>query len=311
MFDQQKGDKSARRASLQSILLLMGLTGLLGWSVELLLGSNLWWLVMLAIAVAVLLPPKLNPRWLMNRYRAREIEFHHAPELYKAMALLSQRAKLTKIPLLYWIPDNRLNSFTVGQRNRAAIGLTHGLLKSLSFREIVAVLAHETAHICHNDMQLMAIADAAAGITRLFSKIAVVVAVLLLPLSFFGVLIINWLALLILILAPLASSVMLQALSRTREFSADVKAAELTGDPVGLANALQRLDLWQDGLFFGLFRRRCGFGLFNSHPSTSERIERLLKLELSASDTENWSVTERIDLPKDFAKGLKRSKFWF
>jgi len=254
---------------------------LLGWTI---LGSDgiVW--TMIAGSLMVLLTPRLSPRVLLRLYRARELDPYQARQLYQLVARLAQRAELPTVPRLYYLPSRTLNAFTVGRARDAVIGITDGLLRSLDFRELAGVLAHEISHIRHNDMWVMGLADMVSRLTSALSVVGQVLLVLSVPLLLFGDVEISWFPILLLIVAPALSTGLQMGLSRTREYDADLGAAELTADPEGLASALLRIDRGhgsslQHLLFPG--GRNPQPSMLRTHPPTSERVERLLALSHS------------------------------
>ncbi len=174
----------------------------------------------------------------------------------------------------------------MGSRADPAIAVTEGLIRSLDARELAGVLAHETSHIANNDMRIMALADTVTRMTHLLSMLGVLLAVLSLPLALFGLGFVSPWALLLLVAAPAVSALMQMALSRTREYLADLEAARLTGDPVGLASALGRLERqtmapWRL-LIGGGYGAGSDASLLRTHPATVERIRRLGELQSTA-----------------------------
>jgi heat shock protein HtpX len=156
------------------------------------------------------------------------------------------------------------------------------MLRALEPREINGVLAHEISHIRHNDMWVMGLADLFARLTNLMSFTGQLLLVINLPLLLLGEETISWFTIFVLLLAPTVNALMQLALSRTREFHADLGAAELSGDPQGLALALAKMERMRTAfleqiLFPG--RRIPEPSLLRTHPPTKERICRLLKLQ--------------------------------
>lgn len=143
------------------------------------------------------------------------------------------------------------------------------------------MLAHEISHIRHNDLRVMAVADMMSRMTGLLSLFGQLFVLLNLPLILFTDLQLPWLALLVLLFAPSVSALLQLALSRTREFDADLEAARLTGDPAGLAGALVKLERQSLGPIEWLFRqgRNPAPSVLRTHPYTQERLARLLSLE--------------------------------
>jgi heat shock protein HtpX len=270
---------------LHTTLLLAGillLLALLGWFLAGFTG--IIWAVVLG-AFSLLFGQQLSPQLVLRMYRARALAPQEAPGLYQIVYELAHRAGLAAAPTIYYVPSRLLNAFAVGTRRNAAIGVTDGLLRTLSERELTGVLAHEISHIRNNDMRVMNIADVASRITGLFSTFGKLLLFLNLPLILMGERPISWWAILLLIFAPLLSGLLQLALSRTREFDADLGAVQLTGDPIGLVNALNKLEhysvnIWQQILFPGY--RVPDPSLLRTHPHTKDRIARLMQLAPAA-----------------------------
>ena len=188
---------------------------------------------------------------------------------------LAERAQLPTLPSLYYVPSRVINAFAVGGRNDAALGLTDGLLRTLDQEELPGVLAHEVSHIRNRDLWVMGLAHSVSRVTGTLSWIGHLM--LLLDAYQFP-----WLLVVLLIGAPTASALLQLALSRTREFKADLDAASLTGNPRGLARALAKMERIQRGWLQRIFpvgHRVPSLPLFRTHPETEERIQRLLDLE--------------------------------
>jgi len=153
-------------------------------------------------------------------------------------------------------------------------------LQRLDLRELSGVLGHEVSHIAHADIRVMAFADLATRITSTLSFLGQVLLVISLPLLL-GDYHLDWLPILVLLSAPTLSTLVQLALSRNREFEADRGAAELTGDPEGLAAALGKMERYQGRFLEGLLtpgRRTPEPSLLRTHPPAEERIHRLLEL---------------------------------
>ncbi len=266
---------------LQSVALIgamAALLGLLGWIFA--GGGGVVVALVMCVLVAVF-GPRLSPRLVLRLYRARPIQPYQAPDLYRTVDELGRRAGLSQAPTLYYLPTPVLNAFAVGSRQTATIALTDGLLRNLAPRELVGVLAHELSHVRHNDMWVMNLADIISRMTIALSQVGLLLLLFGLPLVLFGIMPVSLPALLLLLLAPTLSAVLQLALSRTREFNADVGAIELTNDPRGLASALQKLERYQRGWLEQIFmpgRRVPEPGWLRTHPPTEERIRRLLAL---------------------------------
>ena len=214
-------------------------------------------------------------------YQARQISRTASPELYDLFQELVKRAELESSPSLHYIPSRTLNAFAVGQEQNSAVAITDGLLRILTPREIAGVLAHEVSHIRHHDMWVLGIADSVSRITGTLSQIGQVMLLFALPMSIAGGGFLLLITALILVFAPLISNLMQLALSRSREFNADLGAVQLTRDAVGLASALSKLERATSGggapwIFAG--RKKATVpAMLRTHPPTDERIERIME----------------------------------
>ncbi len=262
-------------------LLLLGLGGLV-LAVGYVLGGaqGALWTTVVALAV-LLLGPRISPGMILRRYQARPLHPREAPGLYALVERLAQRVGLPHPPGLHYLPSAVMNAFSVGRREEAAIALSDGLLRGLPPRELTAVLAHEVSHIGHNDMWVMSLADSASRVVRLLSIAGQLLVLLNLPLLLTRAEGLPWVPLLLLVFAPSISALLQLALSRNREFDADLEAARITGDPLALAQALTRMEAQQEGLW----RRLLWPGapgrqpsLLRTHPASAQRIERLRSL---------------------------------
>ncbi|MBB1487879.1 zinc metalloprotease HtpX [Oceanospirillum sediminis] len=273
--------KHQRRNTLHTLVSVCSMSLLLAFSVYLLFGWSFWLCLLVVSAVLVTTLRLLPTHWTLRIYNARRLSYQEAPELYRVAQILSQRAGLNRVPELYWIPSRMLNAFSVGDEARSGVGLTYGLLNTLTQRELAGVMAHEISHIAHNDTRLMTLADMISRLNYLLALAACVMTLLLTPMVLAGLVDLSLLALLLLVLIPWLSGMLQMKLSRTREFSADLQAVHLTGDPVGLASALAKIDM---GGRKGWQRILPGYqqsqpSLLRSHPATEERIRVLRQLE--------------------------------
>jgi heat shock protein HtpX len=166
---------------------------------------------------------------------------HQAPELFQLVHILSSRAGLPPIPL-FIIPSSLPNALATGDNHLRALALTSGLLSLMNPRQLAGILAHEISHLRQHDIRLQSIALVSAHLVAILSNTALWLAILSLPLSLFGIVLIPWYALFWLILAAPASALLGLWLSRTREFRADLEAVALTNDPLGLASALALIE---------------------------------------------------------------------
>lgn len=268
---------------LQSAALLGAMALLLAFLGHMVFGQPGVLMALFVGLTTLVLGSGLSPRWVMRLNRARPLLPHEAPTLLATVRELARRAELPSPPALYYVPSAQLNAFAVGQADDSAIGVTDGLLRRLDRPELAGVLAHEISHVKNQDLRIMGLAAVLTRMTRTLSLLGPVLLLLTVPLALLGQARVPWLAILLLTVAPTLSGLMQLALSRTREFDADLDAARLTGDPAGLASALTKLEapsggwLWQ--LLTGARRQRPEeSSLLRTHPTTRERVRRLSAL---------------------------------
>lgn len=269
------------RNLLQSALLVTGMAALAAACAWILWGGEgvVW--ALSGLALGLLISPSVPPRVALSLYRARPLAHSEFPDGYALLDALSRRAGLPGAPQLYYVPSDTLNAFTVGTRRNAAIAVTDGILRRLNRREFVAVLAHEVSHVANNDLWIMNLADTMSRATTFLAYLGLFLLAMNLPLLAAGAAPVPWLAALILAVAPHLMSLLQLALSRAREYAADIDAARLTGDPVGLAAALAKMERRQARLWEGLFipgRRMPEPSFLRTHPPTEERVHRLMQL---------------------------------
>lgn len=225
-----------------------------------------------------------SDKMVLSHYKATEVNASSQPVLHQIVARLANVAGVP-MPKIYIIPDDVPNAFATGRNpQHAAVAVTRGLLNLMTPQEIEGVLAHEMSHVKHYDILIGSIAAVFAGAiamignfgrygarTRNSNRNTALGAVLM----------------------PLAATVIQMAISRTREYKADEGAAYLTRHPEWLISALQKLEGYSKNyqmqkansqtahMFiinpFGSMKSNFT-GLFSTHPSTKDRIERLAQI---------------------------------
>lgn len=224
----------------KTFLLLAGMTALmLGAGTALGGRSGLWIALIFAVGM------NLAGYWFSDKIalkmsRAQEVDERQAPELHAMVGRLSQRAGLPK-PRVYVTPEQAPNAFATGRNpDHSAVAVTSGLLDLLDRRELEGVIAHELAHIKNRDILISSVAAMMAGTIAHLASMA------------------QWGmifgrgndeegggnpigAIATMVLAPLAASLIQMAVSRSREFQADATGAQICGDPLALASALEKL----------------------------------------------------------------------
>jgi heat shock protein HtpX len=226
---------------------------------------------------------------VLRMYNAREVDESSAPQFVGMVRELAAKAALP-MPRVYLIDEDAPNAFATGRNPaHAAVAATTGIIRVLSERELRGVMAHELAHVKHRDILISTISATMAGAIGMLAN--------------FGMMFggrsddgrpANPIAgLLVAILAPLAAGLIQMAISRAREFEADRGGAEISGDPQALASALQKIHRYAQGIPLHAAERHPETaqmmimnplsggglrGLFSTHPSTEERVERLLAM---------------------------------
>jgi len=271
-------------AMLRTTVLLASLTGLLVVIGALIGGPDT---ALMFLVIAALL--NLGAYWFSDRIalamaRAKPISEQEAPKLYEMVRELTTRAGLP-MPRLYMIPQDQPNAFATGRSPKhSAVAVTRGIVKLLSEEELRGVLAHELAHVRNRDILISSVAATIAGaITYLGYMLLWFGGDDDSPLGLIG-------ALALVLLAPIAASIIQLAISRQREFSADATGAEISGNPESLASALLRLEegakaipmkVNQASEPLYIVKPFSGGGmakLFSTHPPIEERVRRLRQM---------------------------------
>jgi heat shock protein HtpX len=176
-------------------------------------------------------------RMVLSMHHAVEIDERTAPEYYRIVRDLAQRANLP-MPKVYLIESDQPNAFATGRNpQNAAVAATTGLISQLTPEELSGVMAHELSHVEHRDTLTMTITATLAGAISMLGNFAFFFGGSREnnnPFGFVGVLV-------AMIVAPLAAMLVQMAISRTREYSADRRGAEICGNPLWLASALRKI----------------------------------------------------------------------
>jgi heat shock protein HtpX len=225
-------------------------------------------------------------KMVLRMHHAVEVDERNAPEYYGIVRDLAARAGLP-MPKVYLIDNPQPNAFATGRNpQNAAVAATTALLQRLSYEEVAAVMAHELAHVQNRDTLTMTITATLAGAISMLGNFAFFFGGNRdnnNPLGIVGVLV-------AMIVAPLAAALVQMAISRTREYSADRRGAEICGNPLWLASALDKIarnaqrihnpDAERNPATAHLFIINPLSGermdnLFSTHPNTENRIAAL------------------------------------
>ncbi|MCO4317458.1 zinc metalloprotease HtpX [Phyllobacterium sp. 21LDTY02-6] len=252
-----------------------------------LIGGSSGMMIALVIAAGMNIFSYWNSdKMVLRMHHAVEVDERNAPEYYSIVRDLAARANLP-MPRVYLIQNDQPNAFATGRNpQNAAVAASTGLLQRLSPQEVAAVMAHELAHVEHRDTLTMTITATLAGAISMLGNFAMFFGGNREnnnPLGFIGILV-------AMIVAPFAAMLVQMAVSRTREYAADRRGAEICGNPMWLASALNKIargagqivneDAERNPASAHLFiinplSGRGADNLFSTHPSTENRIAAL------------------------------------
>ena len=273
--------------SLRTGILMAAMTGLF-LAVGFLLGGTGGMIIAFVVALGMNAFAYWNSdKMVLRMYKARQVDRTGAPQLYGLVEQLADNAELP-MPKVYVIDDDQPNAFATGRNpENAAVAATTGLMRRLTSEELAGVMAHELAHVKNRDTLTMTITATIAGAISMLANFGLFFGNSRNnPLGFVGVI-------LIMILAPMAAAMVQMAISRTREYAADRMGAEICGQPLWLASALQKIDRAARGIdnevaesnpatahmfIINPLHANQMDGLFTTHPRTANRIQRLQQM---------------------------------
>src|SRR5579863_9759650 len=272
----------------KTAFLLTLLTLLLMFIGRLLGGPNGMLLALMLAAALNFVSYFFSDKLALAMYHAQPVTREELPRAYQIVERLTHKIGIP-MPKIYVIPTESPNAFATGRNpNHASVAVTHGILGLLNDEELEGVLAHELGHVNNRDILISSVAATIAGAITMLASM-----------GRFAMIFGGYgggdrdrrggglSALLMLIVAPIAASLIQLAVSRSREYQADATGAKYTGNPYALASALQKLDAYSRRvpmqaspstahLFIIQPLLGMNFGsLFSTHPPIAKRIERL------------------------------------
>ncbi|MDX1949603.1 MAG: zinc metalloprotease HtpX [Rickettsiales bacterium] len=295
----------------KTFILIAGLTAFMGF-VGALIGGQSGMIIAIFIAFLMNFFAYYNSdKIVLKMYKAEPIEKSQSPEIFEMVEKLSHNAEIP-MPKIYIINNPQPNAFATGRNpENGVVAVTTGLLNILNKDEIEGVIAHEIAHIKNRDTLIMTITATIAGAISMISNFAM----------FFGggnnqenrnqngfvILIVS-------IIAPIAAMLVQMAISRTREYQADEIGAKISGKPLALASALQKISgkaqiidnqtaeenpATAHMFIINPLHARAVDGLFSTHPNPANRIEKLKQM----AGENNFNQANEIDYNKVTKKG--------
>jgi heat shock protein HtpX len=291
---------------MKTAILLAGMTALF-MGIGALIGGQQGMLIALVIAAGMNIFSYWNSdKMVLSMHGAQEVDERTAPELVRMVRELSQRAGLP-MPKVYLMDNPQPNAFATGRNpENAAVAATTGLMQMLNRDEIAGVMAHELAHIKNRDTLIMTITATFAGAISMLTNFGMMFGG---NRNNNGIGMIGTIAMMI--LAPLAAMIVQMAISRTREYAADRMGSEISGQPMALASALNKIsgaahqienvDAERNPATAHLFIINPLSGarmdnLFSTHPAVENRIAHLREIatEMGADYSPRASSASRV-----------------
>ncbi|CAN7749825.1 zinc metalloprotease HtpX [Mesorhizobium caraganae] len=297
-------------STLRTAMLLAAMTALF-MGVGFLIGGTGGMMIAFLVAAGTNLFSYWNAdKMVLSMNHAVEVDARNAPEFYAIVEALAKQAGLP-MPKTYLIDNPQPNAFATGRNpENAAVAASTGLLERLSHEEVAAVMAHELAHIQHRDTLTMTIVATLAGAISMLGNFAFFFGGSRdnnNPFGFVGVLV-------AMLVAPFAAMIVQMAVSRTREYEADRRGAEIVGNPLWLASALDKiargaerirnLDAERNPATAHLFIINPLHGermdsLFSTHPNTDNRIAALQEMARDMAGRTNQPVPRQAPVPTE------------
>lgn len=280
-------------STLKTTVLLAALTGLL-MAVGSFFGGAKGMTFMFVVSILMnFVSYWYSDKIVLSMYGAREVTPQQAPDLIRMVSNLAQRAKIP-MPKVYIIDTDVPNAFATGRNpEHAAVAATTGIMRALTYEELEGVMAHELSHVKNRDTLISTVVASIAGVITMIANIAQWTALLGMGRSsddegngISGILEFVFLV----VLAPLAATLIQLGISRSREYLADETGGSISGNPLALASALQKIEYYAKHQLMPdatpatshmfIVNPLTGAGswmmsLFSTHPLTEQRVARL------------------------------------
>lgn len=280
-------------STLKTTVLLAALTGLL-MAVGSFFGGAKGMTIMFVVSIVMnFVSYWYSDKIVLNMYGAREVTPQQAPDLIRMVSNLAQRAKIP-MPKVYIIDTDVPNAFATGRNpEHAAVAATTGIMRALTYEELEGVMAHELSHVKNRDTLISTVVASIAGVITMIANIAQWSAIFGMGRGsddegngVSGILEFVFLV----VLAPLAATLIQLGISRSREYLADETGGSISGNPLALASALQKIEYYAKHQVLPeatpatshmfIVNPLTGVGswmtsLFSTHPQTEQRVARL------------------------------------